>query len=222
MKVLRSLIFALLFLSFAGKIHSQDRFTPFFGSIHFGSGVCTVIDFKLDNNAVHLPIQFGINTHKYIDANSYFEVGISYAERGYKKTICTSGPNWKACEGFVIWLRSFDIPVNYFRLIPINLNFDMYYSIGMINSLNLIEPMLRFTEYQNDLPENIIRQYYISPQFGLHIYPRSNIRIGITCDLSCLPLIKQEYKSEFKSEVDYFGATIYPIEAILSIDYIIN
>jgi len=184
----------------------------FYGGIDIGSGISTVIDTSKINNGFSMPFHLGILTNREINKQTYLELELLLSKQGNEYNSYHAGGR----ERRKLSLIYFDFRTSLNKLIPLQINRDLYYCLGLSNSFTIIEPSnFSGSRFEDDH----FRLYNFSIFSGLRLQ-KKNIRWSLLYNFSPLSVVKREYAKDLTEFNPDYGGRIYLTDLSLYFTYI--
>jgi len=191
------------------------QYSPFRGGLTIGSGLSTVIDTNYINNGYGIPFHLGMLVNRDIGENAYLELcmRISFQGNAYKYY---PGNGVTEVRGLTLFFYEFNTSYNSIIYLPIKP--DLYYCIGISNSMTIADP----SNYSGTrFIDEHFKRYKFSLYSGFRVQ-KNNTRWSILYNLSPISVVKPEYGAALVAHNPDYGGRIYLTDLSLYFAYIFD
>ena len=200
------------------NVNAQNQFTPFMGTLNFGAGVCSVVDFNNDNNGLSEAYQIGIGVRKYINNQSFLSFRFNVSKRGTRFVTKTYTPTSVTTSTDRLSMHFLDLSLSFHREVNLHIGYGTNIFLGINNSILTRQPIYSLYNLNTDY----YRGYNISGFTGLAFQRNSNLLYCLTVNQSFLSIIEREYYDAILELDSSISPRILPVEILISLIYIMK
>ncbi len=200
------------------EIRAQNQYSPFTGALHIGTGICSVVDFKKDNNGISYSYQFGRESFKFINNQDFLAIGIRFTKRGtrYIEKTYTASTTTTAVEN--LNLHYFDIPISFHTEVNLLRRYKTYFFVGLNNSFLYKKPIYSLF----NLDPDFYRDYNISAFSGITLKMHKRFKYRICLNQSLISVIKNGHYDDVLAIYSEYSPKIMSAELLVSCVFTFN